>query len=107
MLFPTIQFGIFFPIVFVVSWLLRPRPRRWKLFLIGASYVFYAFAFKGHWTPWQGTPLVSSLDMGEFWRKWHYPVLFAGVTVANQIVAIGVAESRAVGARKVSVPVAS
>lgn len=100
MLFPTIQFGIFFPIVFVGSWLLRPRPRRWKLFLIAASYVFYAFAFKGNWTPWQGVPLASSLDWGEFWRKWHYPTLFAVVTVANQIVAIGVAESRGASARK-------
>ena len=100
-LFPTIQFGIFFPIVFVGSWLLRPRPRRWKLFLIAASYVFYAFAFKGHWTPWQGMPLTSSLDWVAWWRKWHYPALFAGVTVANQVVAVGVAESHAARVRKV------
>ena len=100
MLFPTIQFGVFFPIVFIGSWLLRPRPRRWKLFLIAASYVFYAFAFKGHWTPWQGTPLLSALDGAGFWRKWHYPALFALVTVLNQIVAIGVAESRRRTARQ-------
>jgi D-alanyl-lipoteichoic acid acyltransferase DltB (MBOAT superfamily) len=40
-LFPTIQFGIFFPIVFVVSWLLRPSPRAWKLFMLAASAYFY------------------------------------------------------------------
>jgi D-alanyl-lipoteichoic acid acyltransferase DltB (MBOAT superfamily) len=93
-LFPTIQFGVYFPLVFVGSWLLRPRPRRWKLFLIAASYVFYAFAFRGNWTPWRGVPLISALDTAEFWRKWHYPALFAGVTLVNQIVAIGIAESR-------------
>jgi alginate O-acetyltransferase complex protein AlgI len=43
MLFPTIQFGIFFPIVFVGSWLLRPHPRRWKLFMLVTSYVFYGW----------------------------------------------------------------
>jgi D-alanyl-lipoteichoic acid acyltransferase DltB (MBOAT superfamily) len=104
-LFPTFQFGIFFPIVFVGSWLLRPRPRRWKLFLIAASYVFYAFAFKGHWTPWEGAPLVSDLDMAGFWKRWHYPALFALVTVLNQAVAVGIHESRARTARKVWVTV--
>ena len=100
MLFPTIQFGVFFPIVFVGSWLLRPRPRRWKLFLIAASYVFYAFAFRGRWTPWTGAPLASGIDLAAFWRKWHYPALFAGVTIVNQVVAIGIAESRARSARR-------
>jgi D-alanyl-lipoteichoic acid acyltransferase DltB (MBOAT superfamily) len=101
MLFPTIQFGIFFPIVFVGAWLLRPRQRRWKLFLIAASYIFYAFAFKGHWSPWQGVPLTSPLDWAGFWRKWHYPALFALVTLVNQLVAIGVFESRGRVTRKV------
>ena len=100
MLFPTIQFGVFFPIVFVGSWLLRPRPRRWKLFLIAASYVFYAFAFKGHWTPWQGVPTLSDLNWAAWWRKWHFPALFALVTVVNQAVAVGIAESRARAVRK-------
>src|SRR5437762_13899820 len=43
MLFPTIQFGVFFPIVFVGSWLLRPHSRRWKLFMLVASYIFYGW----------------------------------------------------------------
>ena len=43
MLFPTIDFAIFFGIVFVLNWLLAPFPRRWKPFIIVASYVFYAW----------------------------------------------------------------
>jgi D-alanyl-lipoteichoic acid acyltransferase DltB (MBOAT superfamily) len=69
-LFPTIQFGIFFPLVFVGCWLLRPYSRRWKLFILVASYIFYG------------------------WWDWHYCLLLAVVTVANQIVVIGIAEAR-------------
>ena len=44
MLFPTVQFAIFFPIVLALSWALMSRPRLWKPFIIVASYVFYAAA---------------------------------------------------------------
>jgi alginate O-acetyltransferase complex protein AlgI len=44
MLFPTVQFAIFFPIVLAVSWALMTRPRLWKPFVLLASYVFYASA---------------------------------------------------------------
>ncbi len=44
MLFPTIQFAIFFPIVLALSWALMPRPVAWKPFIVVASYVFYAAA---------------------------------------------------------------
>ena len=43
MLFPTTDFAIFFAVVFLGHWLLNPNPLRWKLFMIGASYVFYAW----------------------------------------------------------------
>ena len=43
MLFPTIDFAIFFLVVFLVHWLLNPFRLPWKLFMIGASYVFYAW----------------------------------------------------------------
>ena len=42
MLFPTITFALFFLLVLVASWLLMPRPLRWKPFILLASYVFYA-----------------------------------------------------------------
>ncbi len=44
MLFPSVQFGIFFPIVLVLSWALMARPQLWKPFMLVASYVFYAAA---------------------------------------------------------------
>jgi alginate O-acetyltransferase complex protein AlgI len=43
MLFPTTDFAIFFGIVFIFNWLLAPFPKRWKVFIIAASYVFYAW----------------------------------------------------------------
>ena len=44
MLFPSVQFGIFFPIVLAISWALMSRPELWKPFILAASYVFYAAA---------------------------------------------------------------
>ena len=44
MLFPTIEFCVFFSAVLPASWLLMPRPRAWKPFVLAASYVFYAAA---------------------------------------------------------------
>src|SRR5947207_2071815 len=44
-LFPTIDFAIFFGAVFLGHWLLNPHPVRWKVFMIAASYFFY-----GWWT---------------------------------------------------------
>ncbi|MGH9045088.1 MAG: MBOAT family O-acyltransferase [Acidimicrobiales bacterium] len=43
MLFPTIDFAIFFAVAFVVSWLLSPHAIAWKLALIGLSYFFYSW----------------------------------------------------------------
>jgi D-alanyl-lipoteichoic acid acyltransferase DltB (MBOAT superfamily) len=63
MLFPTITFAIFFMIVLPVSWLLMPRRRRWKLFMLSASYFFY-----GYW-------------------NWRFVFLIAASSVANQLFA--------------------
>lgn len=43
MLFPTLDFGLFFLIVFAVSWELRERLELRKVFLLGASYFFYGY----------------------------------------------------------------
>jgi D-alanyl-lipoteichoic acid acyltransferase DltB (MBOAT superfamily) len=42
MLFPTVQFAVFFVVVFTLNWLLRPYFTVWRIFLIGASWLFYA-----------------------------------------------------------------
>jgi alginate O-acetyltransferase complex protein AlgI len=52
MLFPTIEFGIFFLIVFTVSWAVRWTPGSRKLVLLGASYFFYG------WWDWRFTALL-------------------------------------------------
>jgi D-alanyl-lipoteichoic acid acyltransferase DltB (MBOAT superfamily) len=63
MLFPTVQFAIFFVLVFSVSWALMPRPVLWKPFMLAASYVFYAAA------------------------DWRFCFLLGGVTLLNQAAA--------------------
>jgi alginate O-acetyltransferase complex protein AlgI len=47
MVFPSLQFAFFFPIVLVASWALMPHPRVWKPFVLVASYVFYGAASAG------------------------------------------------------------
>ena len=46
MLFPTIDFAIFFVLAFALAWALSPFPAPWKLSLLGLSYFFY-----GWWDP--------------------------------------------------------
>lgn len=43
MLFPTIEFAIFFILVFIISWSLVHRPAARKIFLTCASFFFYGF----------------------------------------------------------------
>ncbi len=43
MLFPTIDFALFFGVVYVGAWLLNTRVVAWKLFVLAASYFFYAY----------------------------------------------------------------
>src|SRR3954467_8669204 len=63
MLFPTVQFAIFYPIVLGLSWLLMPRPTFWKPFILVASYIFYAYA------------------------NWKFCLLLGGITLGNQAAA--------------------
>ncbi|MDP8971273.1 MAG: hypothetical protein M3N52_12425, partial [Actinomycetota bacterium] len=76
MLFPTIQYAVFFAVVLTVSWLLMPRPVRWKLFVLAASYVFY-----GAW-------------------DWRFTGLLAGSTVLNQAGAEMIARARSARGRR-------
>src|SRR5450631_4210790 len=64
MIFPSVQFGIFFTIVLPLSWLLMRRQELWKPFIVLASYVFYAAA------------------------SWRFCFLLAGVTIGNQLAAV-------------------
>jgi alginate O-acetyltransferase complex protein AlgI len=68
-IFPSVQFGIFFTLVLPLSWLLMSRQQLWKPFILAASYVFYGAA------------------------SWAFCLLLAGVTVGNQLAAILVARA--------------
>ena len=54
MLFPTIDFAIFFAVVYTVQWILNPYPGPWKAFMIAASYYFYA------WWDWRFILLLAA-----------------------------------------------
>ncbi|MBA2496420.1 MAG: MBOAT family protein [Acidimicrobiia bacterium] len=58
MLFPTIRFAIFYLLVLPTSWLLMPRPLRWRLFMVVASFAFY-----GAWD-WGYTVLLAASIVG-------------------------------------------
>ena len=79
MLFPTVDFAIFFPIVLALSWALMKRPVLWKPLIIVASYVFYGAA----------DPI--------------FCLLLAGVTVVNQAAALLMARTGEEGRRKLIV----
>jgi D-alanyl-lipoteichoic acid acyltransferase DltB (MBOAT superfamily) len=76
MLFPTIQFAVFFVVVLTANWLLMPHPRRWKLFMLAASYVFY-----GAW-------------------DWRFLGLLGGSTLVNQLAVRAMAGSTTQSARR-------
>ena len=69
MLFPTVDFAIFFAVVFVVAWLLNHRARRWQTFMVLASYTFYG------------------------WWDYRFVSLLVASTVVNQAGAVAVASA--------------
>jgi alginate O-acetyltransferase complex protein AlgI len=75
-LFPTVQFAVFFVLVFVVSWALMPRPPLWKPFILAASYAFYAAA------------------------DWRFCFLLAAVTLGNQLAAHAIGRAGGERARR-------
>jgi len=76
MLFPTITFAVFFLLVFVGNWLLMPRPRLWKPFILLASCVFYG------------------------WWEWRFVLLLALSAVANQLFAKAIERAATAAAGK-------
>jgi len=62
-LFPTVEFAVYFPIILAISWALMPHLQWWKIFIVVASYVFYGTA------------------------NWKFCFLLAGVTLGNHLFA--------------------
>jgi D-alanyl-lipoteichoic acid acyltransferase DltB (MBOAT superfamily) len=87
MLFPTVEYAVFFLAVLAVAWPLAGRLRPHKVFLLAASYVFYGF-----WS-WRYVPLliaVSAFSWAMAWgmqqvdarvldERWRKRLLVAGV----------------------------
>ncbi|MFC5862897.1 hypothetical protein ACFPT7_11385 [Acidicapsa dinghuensis] len=57
MLFPTVEFALFFLIVLIAAWSLYRWPTAHKAFLLLASYVFYGF-----WD-WRFIPLLFGISL--------------------------------------------
>lgn len=76
MLFPTMTFALFFVVVLGVSWKLNDRPTDWKLFVLGASYLFYG------------------------WADWRFCFLLSASTVGNWVLAQAVFRARTDARRK-------
>jgi alginate O-acetyltransferase complex protein AlgI len=81
-IFPSIEFGIFFTLVLPLSWLLMSRQQLWKPFILLASYVFYAAA------------------------SWRYCFLLAGITIGNQVAALLIAKTSSPSHRRALVAAA-
>ncbi len=43
MLFPTLEFALFFVVVFLANWLLRPQHTLWRVAMLAASLFFYGW----------------------------------------------------------------
>ncbi len=76
MLFPTIDFALFFAVAFTANWILNPYPRLWKPAMVVLSYVFYG------------------------WWDWRFVFLLLAVTVITQVGAEAVYRSTGDRARK-------
>jgi len=75
MLFPTVEFALFFPVVLALSWALMPRQALWKPFIVVASYVFYGYA------------------------SWKFCLLLGAITLGNQAAAKLIARTESERAR--------
>ena len=85
MLFPTTDFAIFFCIVFLVHWLMKPSTAPWKVFMILASYVFYAWwdaRFVGLLAGVSALAQLGGLAVARFESsRWRRVILALAVTV--------------------------
>src|SRR5690606_37417167 len=60
MLFPTVEFAIFFALVFALSWAAHRVPLLRKVILLVASYIFYA------WWDWRFSFLLLECSLATF-----------------------------------------
>ena len=61
MLFHSLPFAVFLPVVFMAYWALHGRRRAQNLLLLAASYVFYG------WWDWRFLGLLAASSLGDYW----------------------------------------
>ena len=62
MLFNTLSFAIFLPLVFLIYWIWANKDIRWRnIFIILASYIFYG------WWDWRFLGLIAFSSAIDFW----------------------------------------
>ncbi len=77
MIFPTLEFAVFFILVYLGHWALYRFAAAWKIFLLGASYFFY-----GYW-------------------DWRFLGLLAASSILNHGCACGIQRSRSPTSRRI------
>lgn len=77
MLFPTIDFAIFFVVVLTANWVLMRQRGWWKCLMLAASAVFYG------------------------WWDWRFLALLAGFAVTNHGAATTIGRLRSPGAKRI------
>jgi alginate O-acetyltransferase complex protein AlgI len=91
MLFPTIEFAVFFAIVFPITWLLNFHNTWKKWFLVAASYYFYAYWHVGFTLLLFGSSVgnyAAALIIGRFkYRQHRLAVLW--LAVAGNLALLG------------------
>lgn len=80
--FATVDFAVFFLVVFPLCWMLRDRTQVWKWFMLAASWFFYGY--------WNAT----------------FVLLLAGSSVLNHAAALGIRKSRTPAIRRLVLTVA-
>ncbi|MCP3936899.1 MAG: MBOAT family protein [Actinomycetia bacterium] len=88
MLFPTLEFTLFFLIVFVANWLLRPQDVPWRVAMLGASLFFYG------WWNWKFVLLLG----GSILVNWYFGDHVARAHTAGSTARAGLVVKAAVGA---------
>lgn len=86
MLFNSLQFALFLPVVFIIYWLLR-RYLRWQnLFVLAASYFFYG------WWDWRFLILIAFTSLCSYlsglWVRRHRWCLWANIGINLLILCI-------------------
>ena len=85
MLFPTFTFAAFFVVVLTVGWIIPHKSVWWKIFMLGASYYFYANWDARFLGLIAGSTIVNQAAAAAIWRlrqyRWKKAVLYTALAL--------------------------